>query len=176
MRLFVAVCLDASCKDMLCTAIAGLKGHACHGNFSRRDNLHLTLAFIGETNRLDAANQALGSIRAEPFTMELSSLGRFQRSGGDIWWMGVAKNDALSALQQQVAAALTKEGFSLEKRKFRPHLTLGREVVLEPGFHAEAFGKSLPPARLQVREIVLMESRRINGVLQYVPRFVQPLR
>lgn len=133
MRLFVAVCLDASCKDMLCTAIAGLKGHACHGNFSRRDNLHLTLAFIGETNRLDAANQALSSIRAEPFTMELSSLGRFQRSGGDLWWIGVAENDALSALQQQVAAALTKAGFSLEKRKFRPHLTLGREVVLEPG-------------------------------------------
>ena len=108
--------------------------------------------------------------------MELSSLGRFQRSGGDIWWMGVAENDALSALQQQVAAALTKAGFSLEKRKFRPHLTLGREVVLEPSFNAEAFSKSLPPARLQVKEIVLMESRRINGVLQYVPRFVQPLR
>lgn len=75
MRLFVAIRLDASCKDVLCTAIAGLKGHASHGNFSRRDNLHLTLAFIGETNLLDAANQALGSIRAEPFTMEPPALG-----------------------------------------------------------------------------------------------------
>ncbi len=176
MRLFVAIRLEEPCRDLLCTAISGLKSHARQGNFSRRENLHLTLAFIGETNRLDAAKQALGVMRAEPFTMELAGLGSFRRSGGDLWWMGVAENDALSALQQQVDTALAKAGFSLEKRKFRPHLTLGREVVLEPGFNAEAFGKSLPPARMQVREIVLMESRRSSGVLQYVPRFVQPLR
>lgn len=64
---------------------------------------------------------------------------------------------------------------SLEKRAFRPHLTLGREVILEPGFQAKDYGKTLPPTRMQVTEIALMESRRVNGLLQYVPRFVQPI-
>ena len=72
MRLFVAICFDEPCKDVLCAAIAGLKSHARQGNFSRRENLHLTLAFLGETNRIDSAKRALGSIRAESFAMELA--------------------------------------------------------------------------------------------------------
>lgn len=175
MRLFVAIGFDEPCMDVLCTAIAGLKSHAQQGNFSRRENLHLTLAFLGETKRLEAAKQALQSIRADSFCMELSGLGCFQRNGSALWWMGVTENKALAALQRQVAAALALAGFSLEKPAFQPHLTLGREVILEPGFQAEAYGKTLPPARMQVTEIALMESRRVNGLLQYVPRFVQPI-
>lgn len=91
MRLFVAICFDEPCKDVLCAAIAGLKSHARQGNFSRRENLHLTLAFLGETNRIDSAKRALGSIRAESFAMELAGLGCFQRSGGDLWWMAFRK-------------------------------------------------------------------------------------
>lgn len=157
---FVAICFDEPCKDVLCAAIAGLKSHARQGNFSRRENLHLTLAFLGETNRIDSAKRALGSIRAESFAMELAGLGCFQRSGGDLWWMGVPENGALTALQQQVNAALMQAGFSLEKRAFRPHLTLGRQVILEPGFRAKDYGQTLPPARMLVKEIALMESRR----------------
>lgn len=175
MRLFVAICFDEPCKDVLCAAIAGLKSHARQGNFSRRESLHLTLAFLGETNRIDSAKRALGSIHAESFAMELAGLGCFQRSGGDLWWMGVPENGALTALQQQVNAALMQAGFSLEKRAFRPHLTLGRQVILEPGFRAKDYGQTLPPARMLVKEIALMESRRVNGLLQYVPRFVQPI-
>lgn len=40
-------------------------------------------------------------------------------------------------------------------------------------------GKGLRPnaaaCRMLVKEIALMESRRVNGLLQYVPRFVQPI-
>lgn len=61
------------------------------------------------------------------------------------------------------------------KAAFRPHLTLGRQVILEPGFRAKDYGQTLPPARMLVKEIALMESRRVNGLLQYVPRFVQPI-
>lgn len=175
MRLFVAIRLEDVCRDTLCTAIAGLRRHARQGHFTRRDNLHLTLAFLGETTRLDAAGEAVGSIQAEPFSIELVGLGRFRRNGGDLWWMGVAENNALTALQQQLQAALARAGFSLEKRTFRPHLTLGREVILDPGFEPGALECTLSPARMQVREIALMESRRTNDILQYTPRFVHPL-
>ena len=78
MRLFVAICFDEPCKDVLCAAIAGLKSHARQGNFSRRENLHLTLAFLGETNRIDfGPKRALGSIRAESFAMELAGWDAF---------------------------------------------------------------------------------------------------
>lgn len=42
-------------------------------------------------------------------------------------------------------------------------------------FSAKDYGQTLPPARMLVKEIALMESRRVNGLLQYVPRFVQPI-
>lgn len=175
MRLFVAICLNEPCKDALCAAAAQLRQHAQRGNFCRRENLHLTLAFLGETARLDAARRALGAVQAEPFPLELTGLGRFHRAGGDLWWMGVSENGALTALQRQVCAALAAEGFSLEKRAFRPHLTLGREVLLKPGFDPTRSAGQIPSAQMQVKQIHLMESRRVNGALQYIPRLTQSL-
>ena len=66
-------------------------------------------------------------------------------------------------------------GFSLESGPSGRILTLGRQVILEPGFRAKDYGQTLPPARMLVKEIALMESQRVNGLLQYVPRFVQPI-
>ncbi len=174
MRLFVAICLTEACKDALCAASAQLRQHALRGNFSRRENLHLTLAFLGETARLDAAKRALGAVQAEPFSLRLAGLGRFRRGSGDLWWMGVSESGALTALQRQVYEALAAEGFSLEKRAFHPHLTLGREIILENGFDPTRAIR-IPPMGMQVAQISLMESRRISGVLQYIPRAAQPL-
>lgn len=175
MRLFVAVRLDEACTDALCDAIAALRGHARQGNFTRRENLHLTLAFLGETARPGLAKQAVGAVRASGFTLEFTGLGRFRRSGGDIWWMGCAESAALAALHAQVQSKLASAGFSLENRPFRPHLTLGREVLLEPGSEPLLLARAFPPTQMMVTEIALMESRRSNGALQYAPRSVQPL-
>ena len=53
MRLFVAAALPESWKDALDRAARALADQGVRGNFTRRENYHLTLVFLGETDRLD---------------------------------------------------------------------------------------------------------------------------
>jgi 2'-5' RNA ligase len=67
----------------------------------------------------------------------------------------------LIGLQRDLTDRLIAAGFSLDKRKYSPHITLGREVVTnaEP-WRVEPFGKT-------VCKIDLMKSERKNGKLTY---------
>lgn len=174
MRLFVAIQLEEPMKDALCAAIGRLKAAALQGSFTHRENLHLTLAFIGETNRLQAAKEALQGVVASPFTLTLAAPGRFKRPDGDLCWMGVQHTQALSALQVQVTERLTDAGFALEKRAFTPHLTLGRRVKLPPGFDWKALEQPAP-ASMAVGRVSLMLSERIAGRLTYTELYAKPL-
>ena len=73
----------------------------------------------------------------------------------------------LLAVQEQLASALRAAGFPLEGRPFTPHLTLGREVLLHPGFRLDTFSQTLPDLRIPVKRLCLMESRRDGGKLVY---------
>lgn len=68
MRLFTAITFDTSSKDRLSRHIAALKKSGAEGNFTRHDNLHLTLAFIGETERIA---EAKASMPAQPVSPSL---------------------------------------------------------------------------------------------------------
>ena len=69
MRLFVAILLSEPVKDMLMQTIRQLQPAVLDGRFSHRENLHLTLAFLGESS-LKPAQQVLhqlsGPLRAGP--------------------------------------------------------------------------------------------------------------
>lgn len=167
MRLFIAINFEEEIKNRLCEAIGQLRDDSLQGNFTRRENLHLTLVFIGETQRVEDIKHAMDAVRAEPFSLKIGGLGRFKRQGGDIYWMGVEKNYTLTAIYEQLYDELSRAGFRLESRAYKPHLTLGREVVLQDGFDRNAFDKAFPQMTVQVEKISLMKSERIGGKLVY---------
>jgi len=167
MRLFLAINFTEEVKNQLCSAISLLKENALQGNFTRRENLHLTLVFIGETTKVNEVKRAMNLIHMDPFRLKVGGLGRFQRDGGDLYWIGVEKNSILSVIYSQAYAELTKAGFRLENRDYKPHLTLGREVVLNNDFDLNTFEKAVPEMSMEVEKISLMKSERINGVLTY---------
>jgi len=177
MRLFVALLLTGEMKDALCQAQAKLKALARSGNFSRRENLHLTLAFLGEcppsaVHRIRRAMTAAAEA-AGPFPMTLDRLGRFRRPGADLWWAGVKRQETLTRLAQDLQRQLRQEGFSLEERPFAAHLTLARQVEA-PGLRPEDI--PLAPHTQQVCAMSLMESTRVNGVLTYREILSVPLK
>ena len=174
MRLFIAILLDEPCKSLLGMAQDCLRGGAVQGNFTRRENLHLTLAFLGETGRVDAVRAAMAEIHSPAFPLTLRGVGKFPRQGGDVWWMGVSENPPLETLYRQLSEALRRRGFQLESRPFRPHLTLAREVLLTPGFDLSAL-RNLPSRTMRVEGISLMKSERLAGRLTYTELFSLPL-
>ncbi len=95
-------------------------------------NVHLTLAFLGdiECDRVGSATAAVtaacGSVR--PFELAIDGTGAFPSSSrAKVLWAGIHGDiEVLRQLQLRIAAALRDEGFSLDDKPFKPHLTIGR--------------------------------------------------
>ena len=166
MRLFVAICLDDDVKDALCETAAELRDAAKRGNYTRRENLHLTLAFIGETNRVDDIIGVMEDAAEEAFTgpvrLALSGAGAFRGRGGDLHWVGVENTPALKSLAGALANGLREAGFDIEKRRFTPHITIAREVVILAGADI-----TVRPAAMTADHISLMRSDRAGGHMVY---------
>lgn len=177
MRLFIAVNLNADAKEALAGVTRRLQASASAGSFTRSENLHLTLIFLGEVPSEKAAPAARAmDLSAVPgFGMRLFGASAFQRSGGDIWWVGVKDCPPLGALHLRLAKSLSDAGFVLEKRRFSPHLTIGRGVVLKDGFDKDAFSDGIPGIFVEISEICLMKSERVRGALTYTPIHRTPL-
>ena len=163
MRLFIAINFGGATRAGLITLRDELRNKSARGKFSAPENLHLTLVFLGEcgeelTARVKAA---MGAVNLEPFAVTIDRVGRFRRDGGDVWWAGVRENEPLLNLQRDLTDKLAEAGFDLEKRKYSPHVTLGREVASkESPREIEPFGET-------VSAIELMKSERIHGKLMY---------
>ena len=168
MRLFIAICLTDVIKDSLCETIAELRGAARRGRYTHRENLHLTLVFIGETDRiddiLDVMDEAAEESFTEPIELTLTCPGAFRGRGGDLHWVGVENTPALKRIAKDLAAGLSGAGFTIEKRRFTPHITIAREVSIAPG---EDVPVKIHPASMAADRISLMRSDRVNGRLVY---------
>lgn len=167
MRLFVSLALSPAVKQALLDASNALRQQGT-GTFTRAENLHLTLAFIGETADPDSAKAALAEacVKTNAFLLTVGGLGRF----GDLWWAGVRENEPLEALALAVQAALRRKGFSIEERDWTPHITLVRN------YRGPAPVGELVPARtMAVTRVSLMQSERSNGSVVYTEVFGIPL-
>ncbi|MGE4354288.1 MAG: RNA 2',3'-cyclic phosphodiesterase [Oscillospiraceae bacterium] len=169
MRLFIAIEFDSAVRGELAGLSDKLLASAVSGRPSRPENLHLTLAFLGElpAERLPAIRQCMAQSAAGELEIRFDRLGTFHRRGGDTWWLGVYASPELMALEARLRAALISSDFSVEDRAFRPHITLGREIKMPPDFDKNAIER--PTLTQPVHEIVLMESTRDGGKLVYRP-------
>lgn len=174
MRLFVAICLNDAVRESLTAAIRQLQRQALQGQFTPSENLHLTLHFLGETERVPAVCGAMDSVACAPFGLTVTGLGRFRRTDGDIVWAGIQADDNLYTLQQQLGTALRQQGFTPESREYRPHLTMGRQVVLQNGWESTR-QIVLPPVTMSVNRIHLMKSERVKGRMAYTSLYERRL-
>ena len=175
MRLFIAVNFTDTVKDSLCETIRRLQNSALQGNFTRRENLHLTLAFLGETTKIDEIKRSMDQVNTEPFSLLIEGFGKFGRNGGDLFWVGVKNSEKLNFIYTRLWEELSKVGFVPEARAFKPHLTLGREVLVSNSFDRIEFEKSLVPIRMDVINFSLMNSERILGKLTYTEIYSKQL-
>jgi len=167
MRLFIAINFSGATRAQLLRLRDELRSRSEHGRFTVPENLHLTLAFLGECDakQAAAAKDAMNAISFEPFAINIERVGRFKRNGGDIWWAGVQVSKPLSDLHGDLTDKLIAVGFKLEKRKYSPHITLGREVLTDAApWQPPAFGETILSTEL-------MKSERINGKLTYTEIF-----
>jgi len=126
MRLFVALDLPWELRQRVAMlANAGIPG----AKWVPPENYHITLRFIGETPgyRAEEIDHALASLKARGFSLTLSGVGTFDRSGRSMsLWVGVERNPQLDHLQNKIETALQRVGLEPERRRFAPHVSLAR--------------------------------------------------
>jgi len=184
LRLFIAVNCDDETKDLLLSVQDIIKSQSIKGNFSRPENLHLTLAFLGETPEEQVP--AICSVIRDavhppiaPFTLAFSQTGCFTHSGKELWWIGAEHSDPqprpkvegspldpslaiLKKIRRQITDGLSAQGIAFDNRTFNPHITLGREIKHTAPIVIERQQIIFPVSRIS-----LMKSERVGGVLEY---------
>ena len=153
MRLFVAIQLADDMKKTIAGTLHTMKQKGVRGNYVPLQNLHLTVAFIGETDDPGAVKDALAGISFKPFKLALSELGTF----GDLLWVGMKGNQGLSAAVKSVRDALDAAGIDYDRKKFVPHITIIRK--------ASGSWKQVPAPKgeMMVKKISLMKTTFKDG-------------
>ncbi len=137
-RLFIALDLPDPVKDALGTLSSGIPG----AKWVKRDQMHLTLRFIGEADeaRFAAIKAALASVQAEPFQIRLKGVGQFPAKGKPrVVWAGVQAPPILTQLQRQIETTLLRQGLAPEEKPFSAHITLARFKLPPPAEPTRAF-------------------------------------
>lgn len=97
--------------------------------WQRAEQLHLTLAFLGEVpaEQVALAKQIARNLRTGPFTLQVKGLGCFGNpEKPEALWAGVEQEALVARLHEQLATSLAERGFTIKNRPFKPHITLSR--------------------------------------------------
>ncbi|MBO8167683.1 MAG: RNA 2',3'-cyclic phosphodiesterase [Thermoanaerobacteraceae bacterium] len=130
MRAFFAVDLPEKVKDQL-ASLQRQSQYRRNIKWVERDNLHLTLLFLGdispaqEKRLFDTVPEAVRDIGE--FSFSLSGLGAFPNDRKPkVLWVGVKAPGELYRLREALVQTVRKTGISVKDDRFHPHITLGR--------------------------------------------------
>lgn len=154
MRAFLAIDLPDEAR----AALVRLGRQIRPGRRMPADNLHLTLAFLGEQDEetLAALHQRLEAAVRPGFELRLAGLGVFGGRSPRALFVAADPAPDLMALHRAILADLRRVGIEPERRRYRPHVTLARfgkgldraEARQIAGFLEEQAGFALPPFRV----------------------------
>lgn len=174
MRLFIAIEIPKNVRNEAVRMQTELKNLSLEGRFVPVQNMHITLSFLGETDNLPGAVEAMKRAveGIGPFTLHLGSYSSFIHNNDARTSHITVKGqlNKLENLSESLNAALYDEGFKTSKKRYVPHITLGRSVVHDE--IAESTLKALTPplnASMSVNSIVLFESTRQGKAMVYTP-------
>ncbi len=167
-RVFCAIELPALVREKISAHIKRLREAApdSPARWIRRENVHLTLKFVGEVPppRANDLSQVCADTVANfsPFEIEIGGTGSFPIQGTPrVLWIGVSDHSRkLEALQAKLDAECLCFGFEREARKFNPHLTIAR---LRKPQGARALARlhketAFEPATIVVSELLVIRS------------------
>ncbi|MEW8973852.1 MAG: RNA 2',3'-cyclic phosphodiesterase [Tissierellaceae bacterium] len=167
MRLFIAINFEEEVKDKIEDVIDEVRIYSTQGRFTSREHMHLTLEFLGEIpiNRVETIKSVMDRLKYKEFKMDIQDIGLFKRAGGDIYWIGIENNDSLLEVQYILHEGLIREGFKLESRPYKPHITIGRKVMMKEDFSLKELSQPIIGTGINVGKIDLMKSEHRNGKL-----------
>ena len=167
MRLFFAIELGDALLDLLDEITAPLREEAPELAWVPRERRHLTLKFLGDVDDAGASKLVEAADRAtaahsplEMYVREVGAFPNFRRAR--VVWIGVEQEPRLELLHHDLELACAEQGFEVEGRPFRPHITLARVRVPLPPERLRGLARVARTVRMKamvpVERITLFES------------------
>lgn len=135
-RVFIAIDVeDETLRDKLCELQRELVRTGSQMKLVERENLHLTLKFIGEIppSRVDPLIEAVKRACEgfSKFKVHIAGMGAFPSvTRPRVVWVGVKEGaDVLVQLARRVEEETVRAGFRKSDKPFSPHITLARVKV-----------------------------------------------
>ena len=162
MRLFIGISPSDDVRRSLVKMQGFLSRHGVNGAYLTPENLHMTLAFIGEYSESNAVLDAMEEVTFDPFEIIYEHIGTFRES---IIWGGIESSEPLEKLAKRLRYELDKADIPFDRAGFVPHFTLAR--------HAD-FSRGIPPVEIvpvsmTVDQVVLFRSDRGKNGMVYTP-------
>jgi len=181
-RTFVAVEMAPEVRDAAVAVIDDLRQAEADVKWVARENMHLTLQFLGQVPA-DTINDVCLAVSeavagCEPFDLEIRGLGAFPnaRRPRTIWLGVAAGREELAAVQKRAQKALKKLGFKPEDRPFSPHLTIGRVREGTPALAERLAGRADESyGRSPITEVVVFSSQLSPSGPTHTPLCRAPL-
>lgn len=168
MRIFYAVNFTEDVKSALHENLTEIKKHTLRGNFTARENFHVTLLFVGECtpsqipDLMRIADNAAAKINAPQITATIDGLSSFARVGEELLWVGIetAPKDILRQMNIALSEETSKIGIKIngENKHFTPHITIARKVEFWRMSSKDIQKIKFEPVWCKIDSITLMES------------------
>ncbi len=178
MRVFIAIALSRETREELRALQSSLKASGADVKWVDPENIHLTLRFLGDCGEpiLPSVKSALSDAASafRQFHMGLEGVGAFPcLSSPEIIWAGVGEGSRESAaIYDSISSRLAEIGIPHEKRKFSPHITVGR---VRSGRNIDSLRKAVEDcsfpvsSRTLVDRVVLFSSKLSPEGPTYTP-------
>jgi RNA 2',3'-cyclic 3'-phosphodiesterase len=167
-RVFFAIRPDSTAQKQLAALAERLQSESlCSGRKTEPENIHLTLVFVGEVDigKLEAlrlAADGVSSRNARTFEVVIEEIRYWKHKGIAYATTGRVPRE-LGELVNALQDALSAAGFSIERRIYKPHITLMRKAS------CQILPQLADPIAWKAREWVLMKSTQTSNGSVYVP-------
>ena len=173
MRIFYALNFADHVKTAIYNNIHEIKKYTARGNFTLRENFHITLLFIGECmpNQLPLfkkiADAAANKINTAAVTAYIDGLGSFARTREELVWVGIKTepSDILQKINSVLTDETLKNGIRIKdssKQRFTPHITIARRVEFRQISGKDLHLIKFEPVNCTIDSVTLMESVSIQ--------------
>lgn len=181
-RLFFSVDIEPGVGDRIVEVINKIKGIDVDVNFVRKENIHITVKFLGNVDEgeIEKVKHIAGHLsdNFSPFQTGVNGLGYFGNPNFiKVLWVGISKG---GEKLKQIMEEFNKEFDYIKSDNYKPnpHITLGRVKSgrnREELLHFLERNKNLNIGEFEVKEIKLKESLLSKGGPEYTDLEVFPL-
>lgn len=176
-RLFIGVKFSDDVNDYFKTSQLMVEKYCERANYTRYDNFHLTLKFLGmiEESKVPEIIEIIKDLEVQRMTLFFDHIGFFNKKGRYVIYMGCQPAVELIDYVVKLSDKLVKHSLiEKDEQIYTPHITLCRnsKILVPP---VDISRGMTTRCEAEILNVTLFESTNVDGTLMYRPLFTREL-